>query len=286
MNDIMAMLPDLQGGMEILCLAVFFYYIIFFLRGTRGMPVLLGLIFIYSALLILTNSLGLHTLNWILNRSSVYVAVAMLIIFQPEIRRALAEIGRRHFLSATRSHQDMINEIVKAAITLAKKHMGALIAIERSIGTLPFQETGVKIDAEVSSELLTAIFFPYSPLHDGGVIIVDNRIAAARCMFPLYTEEKLERSLGMRHKAALGLSQETDAVVIVVSEETGIISVCVDGSITQHLSETQLKQLLTGWLNPAASSKSIEWLSFIFSSSAKKKEDSKTEQDITAAPPS
>ncbi len=286
MHYILSSMPDLQGILEIVCLAVVFYYIIFFLRGTRGMPVLLGLASIYSGLLLLTYSLGLHTLNWILNRSSVYIAVALLIIFQPEIRRALAEIGRRHFFSVTRDNNDMINEITKAAISLSKRHMGALIAVERSIGTLPFQETGVKIDAEISAELLASIFFPYSPLHDGGVIIANNRIAAARCMFPLTTDERREHSLGMRHKAALGLSQETDAVVVVVSEETGIISVCMDGSITQHLSETQLRQLLTGWINPPAQSKITRLLTALFSSKKKTESENKTEQDAVIAPPS
>ena len=195
--------PDLNGWIEILCLAVIFYYLFFFLKGTRGAPVLTGLVLLFIGLIVLTRLIHLDALNWLLNRFSVYLAL---------------------------------------------RKIGALIAIEQAIGTRPVQETGIKLDSAVTPELLAGVFYPHAPLHDGGVIIAGNRIVAARCMFPLSEEDEFGKDLGTRHRAAVGLSGETDAVVIVVSEETGMISVSHDGRLIQNLDEHHLRHFLSGLL--------------------------------------
>ncbi|MBU4366422.1 MAG: diadenylate cyclase CdaA [Kiritimatiellae bacterium] len=240
--------PGLNGWIEILCLAVIFYYLFFFLKGTRGAPVLTGLVLLFIGLIVLTRLIHLDALNWLLGRFSVYLAVAVLIIFQPEIRRALAELGKQHLFDNAFSNETLVDQIVQATGYLALRKIGALIAIEQAIGTRPVQETGIKLDSAVTPELLAGIFAPYAPLHDGGVIIVGNRMVAARCMFPLSEQDELGKALGTRHRAAVGLSDETDAVVIVVSEETGMISVSHDGRLIQNLDETHLRRFLSGLL--------------------------------------
>jgi diadenylate cyclase len=240
--------PGLNGWIEILCLAVIFYYLFFFLKGTRGAPVLTGLVLLSIGLIVLTRLIHLDALNWLLGRFLVYLAVAVLIIFQPEIRRALAELGKQHLFGNAFSNENMVDQIVQATGYLALRKIGALIAVEQAIGTRPVQETGVKLDSAVTPELLAGIFSPHAPLHDGGVIIAGNRIVAARCMFPLSEQDAFSKDLGTRHRAAVGLSDETDAVVIVVSEETGMISVSHDGHLIQHLDENQLRHFLSGLL--------------------------------------
>ncbi len=240
--------PGLNGWIEILCLAIIFYYLFFFLKGTRGAPVLTGLVLLFIGLIVLTRLIHLDALNWLLGRFSVYLAVALLIIFQPEIRRALAELGKQHLFGNAFSNETMVDQIVQATGYLALRKIGALIAIEQAIGMRQVQETGIKLDSAVTPELLAGIFSPYAPLHDGGVIIAGNRIVAARCMFPLSEQDELGKALGTRHRAAVGLSDETDAVVIVVSEETGVISVSHDGRLIQNLDENHLRRFLSGLL--------------------------------------
>ena len=240
--------PGLNGWIEILCLAVIFYYLFFFLKGTRGAPVLTGLVLLFIGLIVLTRLIHLDALNWVLGRCSVYLAVAVLIIFQPEIRRALAELGKQHLFGNAFSNETLVDQIVQATSYLALRKIGALIAIEQAIGTRPIQETGIKLDSAVTPELLAGIFSPHAPLHDGGVVISGNRLVAARCMFPLSEQDKFGKGLGTRHRAALGLSDETDAVVIVVSEETGMISVSHAGRLLQNMDENHLRRFLSGLL--------------------------------------
>ncbi len=249
--------PDINGWIEILCLAVIFYYLFFFLKGTRGAPVLTGLVLLFIGLIVLTRLIHLDALNWLLGRFSVYLAVAVLVIFQPEIRRALAELGKQHLFGNSYNNETLVDHIVQATGYLALRKIGALIAIERAIGTRQVQETGIKLDSSVTPELLEGIFMPHAPLHDGGVIIAENRIVAARCMFPLSEQDEFGKELGTRHRAAVGLSDETDAVVIVVSEESGMISISHDGRLMQNLDENHLRHLLTGLLLHAAKADSI-----------------------------
>lgn len=236
--------PGARGILEILVLAVVFYYLLRFIRGTRGAQVLSGLAVLLAVLMGMTWLFNLDTLNWLLQRLSVYVAVALLIIFQPEIRRALAELGRRHVFTATQGERPLVDTIVKACLQLAEQKIGALIAVEREVSVGAVVDTGTRLDSAVSADLLTTIFFPKTPLHDGGVIIKGDRVAAAACLFPLSQKEELSRQLGTRHRAAIGLTEETDAVVVVISEETGTISVAFHGRLRRGFDEEHLRRVL------------------------------------------
>ncbi len=253
------MLPGAAGLLEILVLAAAFYYIILFFRGTRGAQVLLGFILALFFVLLITKLFHLDAVNWLLQRFSVYMAIALVVIFQPEIRRALAELGKPHMFSTPARERGVVDHIVQAALMLADRKIGALIAVEREIATLGTQETGTRIDGLVTSEMLASIFFPHTPLHDGGLIISGERIVAAGCLFPLSSREELSKSLGTRHRAAIGLTEETDAIVVVVSEETGDISVAYKGKLTRGLDEERLRRLLSAVLLKTPKAKS-RWM--------------------------
>lgn len=240
--------PGLTGILEILVLAVLFYYIILFFYGTRGAQILLGFAVLFVTLLVLTQLFNLDALNWLLKRFSVYLAVAFIVIFQPEIRRALAELGKQHVFASTARERSLVDNIVQAVLLLAERKIGALIAVEREISTRAVLETGTRIDSLVTPELLASIFFPHTPLHDGGVIVQQNRVVAAGCLFPLSQRQELSKTLGTRHRAAIGLTEESDAIVVVVSEETGTISVAYKGRLTQGLDEGRLRRLLSAVL--------------------------------------
>ncbi len=249
-------LPEAAGMIEILVLLVAFYYILLFFRGTRGAQVLTGLVVFMAVTIAFTRWLHLDALNWLLQRFSVYLSVAIVIIFQPEIRRALAELGKQHVFSVSASERSRVDAIAHAALILSERKIGALIAVERQIGTRAIQETGKHLDSLVSAELLASIFFPHTPLHDGGVIIRDNRIVAAGCVFPLSQETQMSRSLGTRHRAAVGITEETDAVVVIVSEETGTVSVALNGRLSRGLDEERLRRMLTAVLHRAKQGRS------------------------------
>ena len=242
------LLPDGSGVLEIGLLALAFYYLILFFRGTRGAQVLLGFVVVLVALGLVTQFLRLDVLSWVLERFSVYLVVAVIIIFQPEIRRALAELGKQPMFAGTTTSRTMVDSVVETVILLAGRKIGALIAIEREIGLRAVQETGTAVDSLVTPELLASIFFPYTPLHDGGAILRQDRIVAAGCLFPLSQREGLAMELGTRHRAAIGLTEETDALVVVVSEETGTISVAYKGRLTRGLDEDKLRKLLAAVL--------------------------------------
>lgn len=246
-------LPAPTEWLEILLLWIIFYHLLKLLRGTRGAQVLSGLALTFVAVLSLTYFLNLHTLNWIFRTFSVNLVLAFVIIFQQEIRIALAELGRPGMLGSSNNHSSKDNEmvaaLVKAVSSLSRQKIGALIALERAIGLKSVQDTGVAIDGKVRPELITSLFFPRSPLHDGGVIIRDNRIQAAGCVFPLSQREELHRSLGTRHRAAIGITEETDALVVVVSEETGNISLAFKGRLSRGLDEERLERMLNAVLS-------------------------------------
>jgi len=250
------MLDWVMIGIQIAVIACGYYYVFLFFRGTRGAQVLLGLTLLLGILIGLTRLLNLDELNWVISRVSVYLALALLIIFQPEIRRALAELGRQPSFVVPTEKRTAVDHIVRAVVNLAEHRVGALIAIEREIGTRAIQETGTRLDARIDPELLASIFFPHTPLHDGGVIIFANRIVAAGCVFPLSQNQDIHRQLGTRHRAAVGLSEETDAIVVVVSEETGTISVCYRGRLSRGLNEERLRRFLAALLLKDKSSES------------------------------
>jgi diadenylate cyclase len=244
---------------EILLLACLFYYVFLFFRGTRSAQVLTGLVFLLLLLFGVTRALNFDALNWLLSKLSVYLAVGLLIIFQPEIRRALAELGKQHVFTVSDTKRNVVDQIVQAATSLAERRIGALVAIEREIGTRAVQETGVKLDSKVVAGLLASIFYPHAPLHDGGVIVQGDRIVAAGCLFPLSERGSISKSLGTRHRAAVGLTEETDAVVVVVSEETGTISVSYRGRLSQDLDADRLRRFLYKILTRSKQAKKSPW---------------------------
>lgn len=255
--------PGVVPITEVLLLWVIFYYLLRLLRGTRGAQVLSGLALSLVLVLALTYFLKLHTLNWMFRTFSVNLVLAFVIIFQPEIRKALAELGRPGVLGPSNSSRraaskDVVDPLVLAVRELSRKKIGALMAIEREIGLRSAEETGVQLDSRVTPDLITSLFFPRSPLHDGGVVIRNDRIMAAGCVFPLSQKEELHRSLGTRHRAAIGITEETDAVVVVVSEETGNISLAFKGRLSRGLDEERLRRMLSSLLSRSAKRESQE----------------------------
>jgi diadenylate cyclase len=238
---------------ELAILWFVFYMLLLFIKGTRAVQVLKGIIIIVIIFLI-SKELELKTINQILAKLFTISVIAFVIIFQPELRRGLARIGQFGMFSG---QQQTLDEIVKAALILSKKKMGALIAIEREIGLRPYIESGVKMDSAVTSELLNTIFTPNTPLHDGGVIVQGSVVAAAGCLLPLTQNPHVSTSLGTRHRAGMGLSEETDAVCVVVSEETGDISISANGRLTRHLDEKEFGRTLSNIFRPKKSRKSV-----------------------------
>jgi diadenylate cyclase len=250
-----------RPALEILILAVLIYYAFRFLRGTRGWPVVIGFVVVLVALALVTTALDLKVLRWLLVTASTFFAVGVLIIFQPELRRMLAELGNLPLFPSAHEQRENIEVIIQTVERLADVKIGALIAIEQSIQLQEVVEPGVKVDCEATPEMLETIFFPNNAIHDGGVIIKGDRIAHAACIFPLTQRQDLNKSLGTRHRAAIGLSEETDAVIVVVSEETGMISHAYKGQLVRGVSLEELRAFLTSVLvQPAKSRRGAEWL--------------------------
>jgi len=234
----------LKVAFEIAILWWVIYAILLFIKGTRAVQLLKGLVII-ALLFFLAQKLGLGALSWILTKLLAISVIGFLILFQPEIRRGLARIGQFGIFAAK---EQIVDEIVKAAVWLSERKIGVIIAIEREVGLGSYIESGVRIDSEVNSELLITIFAPNTMLHDGGVMVQLDRLAAAGCLFPLADDSHIPRQLGPRPRAAVGLTEETDAIVVVVSEETGAISVVVGGKLTRNLSKEVLTKVLSNLL--------------------------------------
>jgi diadenylate cyclase len=250
-----------RPALEILILAVLIYYATRFLRGTRGWPVVIGFVVALVVLFAVTAGLKLKVLSWLLTAASTFSAFAVLIIFQPELRRLLAELGNLPLFASAHEQRENIEVIIQTCERLADVKIGALIAIEQTIQLQEVVEPGVKVDCEATPEMLETIFFPNNAIHDGGVIIQGDRIARAACIFPLTQRQDLNKSLGTRHRAAIGLSEETDAVIVVVSEETGMISYAYKGQLVRGVSLEELRAFLTSVLvQPVKSRRGVEWL--------------------------
>ena len=249
-----------RPALEILILAVVIYYTSRFLRGTRGWPVVVGFVVLLLALALVTTALDLKVLRWLLGTFSAFFAVAILIIFQPELRRLLAELGNLPLFASAHEQRENIEVIIKTCERLAEVKIGALIAIEQSIQLHEAVESGVPVDCDATPEMLETIFFPNNAIHDGGVILKGDRIAYAACIFPLTQRSDLNKSLGTRHRAAIGLSEETDAVVVVVSEETGMISHAYKGQLVRGVTLEELRSFLTSVIvQPAKSQNVVKW---------------------------
>jgi diadenylate cyclase len=232
--------------LDILIVAILIYEFLKLIKGTRAVQMAVGTLFIVT-LFYVSQLAPLQTVNWLIRNLLVYVAFAAIVIFQSDIRRALARIGQAPFFRyfyRQQSANETIEEIVVAATMLSAQRIGAIIAIEREIGLRNYIESGIPIDATLTYDLLVTIFQPKSPLHDGAVILQEDRVAAAACFLPLTVNPPIGRELGTRHRAAIGLTEESDAAAIVVSEETGQISLSLDGNIQRGLTPDDLRERL------------------------------------------
>ena len=238
------------GPIEIVDVAVVafvLYQLLRLLRGTQGVQILVGLILL-AVIGVLSTTFNLVLLSWLYRNATAYIIIAIIVMFQPELRRALDQLGRIGQIGRPLSrfnagqYNQAISEAIRAAEKLSMKRTGALIAFERNVGLEDYMATGVRINGEISVEMLQSIFFPNSPLHDGAVIVRGNRIIAAVCVLPLPEEGTVRERLGTRHRAALGLSLASDALVLVVSEETGNISVIEEGKISRNLDADSLRR--------------------------------------------
>ena len=224
-----------------------FYRLLLIIKGTRAFQMLIGIGLIVLAL-IASRALEFYTLDWLLHSFWSQIVLAGVILFQPEIRRALAQVGERRLFRSMSPVEGSkyVEETVKAAVSMANKRIGALIVLERDTDLTTIVEMGTELDAKVTKEILVSIFLPYSPIHDGAAIIRGGRIIAAGCFLPLTLSSNLSKALGTRHRAAVGLTEESDAIVVVVSEETGEISVVSNGSIEHTLETPALRKALSG----------------------------------------
>jgi diadenylate cyclase len=248
--------------LDIVIVAVVLYKIFVLLRETRAEQLAKGIV-ILMILTKVSEWMQLYTINWILNGAMTVGAIALLIVFQPELRRGLEYIGRSRFFTKSfieirgESLSNVVDEIVEAVASLSRQKIGALIVMERQTGLNEVVETGTRIDGRVSSDLLINIFIPNTPLHDGAVIIKDDKIKAAACFLPLTDNNTLSKELGTRHRAALGISERSDCLAIIVSEETGAISIAENGTISRYLDSKTLKQILLDMYKPKSSNQSF-----------------------------
>jgi diadenylate cyclase len=233
--------PSMSDIIDIAVVTFIIYHLFRLVSGTRALQMMMGFVVLVIAAYA-AQALQLEALNEIFQAGQLVWVIAILIVFQPELRSALARIGRtpvlKFFVKVEES--PVVGEVVKAAAQLSRDKRGAIIAIQREVGLMEYVESGKRLQAEVSAELLATIFAPYTPLHDGAVIIDGNNIVAAACILPLTQFPVYDPAIGTRHRAAIGLSEETDAVVVVVSEETGQISLAVGGRLEKNLSPEQL----------------------------------------------
>lgn len=236
---------DAKGALEILVIAVLFYALLTVLRGTTAMSLLRGGVIVFIALYVLANAIGLTVLNQLLNVVLVALPTAIAVIFQPEIRRTLERVGRTRMpaVRARPALDAVIEAVVGGCRELSRQRHGALMVLERETGLEDYISTGRRLDAAPTAELLAAIFYRNSPLHDGALVIRGDRIVAAGCTLPL-TEAPLEGHVGTRHKAGIGVTERTDAVSVIVSEETGEVSIASNGRLVTKLDEPRLRALL------------------------------------------
>lgn len=240
---------------DILLVAFVLYKLYYLICNTRAVALIKGLL-VLGAVTVVSKVLDLHVINWLLQQGMTVILVALPVVFQPELRRALEQIGRGRFLRSgqginTEELKRLVEEIAAVTESLSKTRTGALLVFEREVGLNDYIDTGIFIDGTVSRELLGNIFIPNTPLHDGAVIIRENKIMAAACLLPLTSDRSLSTELGTRHRAAIGISEMADAVVVVVSEETGAISYTYGGHIYRHLEVKSLQKILLNFLRPA-----------------------------------
>ena len=251
-----------KNALDIAIVAVLVYQVVKLIRQTRANSVLKGL-FIFLVVTWLSEVLGLNALNWVLLQVVNLGLIILVVLFQPEIRRGLEHMGRYSlkgglFIPSERGHADgakIVSEMTDALVSLSRRKVGALIVLEQHTGLEDILPSGTRLDAEITAALLENIFEPNTPLHDGAVVVRNGRIHSAGCVLPLTENTALSRELGTRHRAAIGISETTDAVVLIASEETGILSVARDGKLTRHLDARSLTALLSDLYTPSAPEK-------------------------------
>jgi diadenylate cyclase len=241
-----------RDGVEIIILAALAYHGYLFFRATRGARILTGLLILLLGLALISLLLELSVISGLLQRFSVFLAIALVIIFQPELRRVLAELGSSRLFSFNRPDPEALDVLMEAMQQLSSRRCGALFALKRGIDLKPFAESGIELDAVISIELITTIFHPKTSLHDGGVIIDQGRIAAAGCVFPVSQKDVQDRAIGLRHRAGMGVTEETDAIALVVSEESGALSLCYQGRLEHDLELDALRRRINEILNEGA----------------------------------
>lgn len=245
----MDLLADLwKPVLEIVIIWAILYHVFKFMQGTRGIRILGGLVLVYFGAFVvafLASRFHLYVVRYVLLGLLPISLVALIVIFQPELRRGLIMVSESPFLrTLLKTELPTTEEMLRAIISMAKQKTGALIAIERDVGLGTYIDGGVRMDAQVTKELLESIFHPNAPLHDGAVVIRASRIAAAGCLFPLTENPSVDRTMGTRHRAAVGVTEDTDALCVVVSEETGSISVALRGNMVSNLNEDTLRKIL------------------------------------------
>ena len=236
----------MEDLLDVGIVAFIVYRLLNLIRGTRAVQMLVGM-GVLTAGYFLSSQFELYTTHWLFSNFFDYFVFIIIVIFQDDLRRALTKIGRNPFLFSAESESqlEMVDEVARAAAQLARDKVGALMVIERETGLKNFMDTGSKIDSRVRAEILYSIFLEQSPIHDGAVIITGDRIAAAGCFLPLSKDPDIDKNYGTRHRAAIGLTEETDAIVVLVSEEAAAVHLVQSGQMLKNLSETQLRQLLT-----------------------------------------
>ena len=236
-----------QDLLDIGIIAFLVYRALHIVRGSRAMQMIIGLAVILVAY-VSSRALGLFTLNWILDNFIASIILVIIVIFQSDIRRALTQVGTAPLFTAAermvQRREDIIDEAVQGALALAAKHVGGLIVFEREVGLNEYMEIGTRLDARVSHELLESVFLPHSPIHDGALVIQNRRVTAVRCLLPLSTNPNLKKTWGTRHRAALGVTEETDAVAVVVSEQEGTVTLVVGGNVTENVDGARLRSAL------------------------------------------
>jgi uncharacterized protein (TIGR00159 family) len=221
-------------------------------RGSRAMQMIIGLAVIVVAY-VSSRALGLFTLNWILDNFLASIILVIVVIFQSDIRRALTQVGAAPLFTAAervaQRREDIIEEVAQAALAMAAKHVGGLVVFEREVGLSEYMEIGTRLDARVSRELIESVFLPHSPIHDGALVIQKGRVTAVRCLLPLSTNPHLKKTWGTRHRAALGVTEETDAVALVISEQEGSVTLVVGGNVTDNVDGGRLRAALQDLLS-------------------------------------
>jgi diadenylate cyclase len=236
-----------QDGVDIGIITFLVYRLLQLLRGSRAMQMIIGLAVILVTY-VSSRALGLFTLNWILDNFLGSIILVIIVIFQSDIRRALAQVGTAPLFGGVertaQRREDVIEEVTQAVVDLAEKRVGGLIVFEREVGLNEYMEIGTRLDARVSRELVESVFQPHSPIHDGALVIRKGRVTAVRCLLPLSTNPNLKKSWGTRHRAALGVTEETDAVAIVISEQEGTAALIVGGNVTENVGGPRLHAAL------------------------------------------